>query len=1532
MRRQPSATGMKPKLIPSFKLAAEAYTRRNYREAIALCQAATEKGGDARWWSLRGAAERDGGEPAAAEQSLLKALALDPGNIDACANLGLILADLGRVAEGVERERQAVAINPKHAGARANLGTLLLRIGDIEAARAEFHAMARLKPSAAAVRGLAECCKRQGDVQGALALYRDWLRKHPDDVEVLAELGTTLVGLQRWNEARVALERARELAPASFTVLANLGTVYRTMYKHALALETWTEALRLKPDSPELRVNLGALYKDLGRSREAETTLLEAIALRPGYANAHNNLGSVYRNDGRAAEARDQFAQAIRLEPTHWGAWSNLLFVSQNIADLDPSALEADHRHFGQAVRAAGIEPRRAHGNTPEPERILRVGLVSPDFKSHSVSYFIAGFLQHHDRRQVHVICYANQSAIDPRTELLQAWADGWHFVPELTDEQLADLVERDGIDVLIDLAGHTAGNRLLTFARRPAPVQVTWIGYPDTTGLDTIDYRITDAWADPPGLTEAHHTETLVRLDRGFLCFSPPETAPPPADPPCIRRGHVTFGSFNSLSKIDPVTVRLWSAILRRLPDSRLVLKSLAFDDEGSREHYTRQFASHGIAASRLTLLGKIPSQEAHLAAYADIDIALDCYPYHGTTTTCESLWMGVPVVTLAGRRHVSRVGVSLLSQVGHRELIADDEEAYIALAVAWATDPQRQARFRQRIREEMAASPLCDAERHAIDVETTLRNAWRKWCATQGEGFVNACQAIRDECPPATPATTRTSSAGAPKTTIQENPTMSQQFLEIKIPLGVSVSVPDDMSLMTPYVLLEQGDWFEDEIRFIRHLIEPDTSVVDIGANYGVYTLTFAKLVGPRGRIWAFEPASKTADFLQRSLQENGFSHVDLIRAALSDHEGEARLSTHANAELNTLHGQSETSEVVRLTTLDSMMDTFSKRDIAFVKLDAEGEEPAVIGGGGRFFAEKSPLVMFEIKHGTALNLALVQRFGQIGYSSYRLIPGLGILVPFQPSEPVDSFQLNLFACKPDRARALAAKGLLVSQVDSKAVHQGTVRDAWLTLLRSKVWANGLLPDWQKFASAEVPAGFQKYRNVLNAYAQSADPGASPKIRTAALVHAYRSLRELLEKEGSLSRLCSLARIASDLGQRAIAVKVLQKVQAILQKGGAFDLSEPFIPVSARFDDIEPASRLGHWMLGSVIEALEKLSSYSSYFSSEKSVQLLNVAAGLTFTADEAKRRLDLIKRRKHTMERARVIERSLLRILPRPATAVNVVDIGAMDLGEERATYQPLLDQGLAIVTGFEPNEAECAKLSSTFGSAHRFYPFFIGNGGAARYYETSLTMTGSLFRPNKALVEHFTNLSKPLDVVAEHEVTTRRLDDLDMLGDIDWIKIDVQGAELMVFEGASRALSTALFVHAEVEFVELYEGQPLFADIDRHLRQAGFQLHTFDRFSQRAFSPLIVGGSLNRGVRQLLWADAIYVRDFLRFEELPDEKLTKLAVIAHDAYESFDLCYRALATLDRRSGSRYCDAYLALLKKTHPKVKITLAKDN
>lgn len=447
-----------------------------------------------------------------------------------------------------------------------------------------------------------------------------------------------------------------------------------------------------------------------------------------------------------------------------------------------------------------------------------------------------------------------------------------------------------------------------------------------------------------------------------------------------------------------------------------------------------------------------------------------------------------------------------------------------------------------------------------------------------------------------------------------------------------GTQIVVPNAPDLITPYVVREQEDWFEDEIGFVRVLLEHGGQCIDIGANYGLYTLAMAKGVGPGGRVWAYEPASVTAGLLKETLALNELPHVTLVASALSDAPGEARLTLNPNAELNALShsdGDGGVSEMVPVTTLDAEMALHGWGPIDFVKLDAEGEEARIIDGGRQFFAEHSPLVQYEIKAGETLNLALIERFADLGYHSYRLVPGLNLLVPFHPSIGTEGFLLNLFCCKPDRAALLEAAGLLVAAADPPQIKPAF---NWRFALTTLPYGAQLADEWEQTvargASAQVEAG-------LTLYCQSQNDSQPAAERLAALEGSFQILHEICQKNPSRMRLSSLARVARDYGVRTLTVQALSILSEAVVRQSHADVSEPFLLPCARFDPLPVGAPIGNWVFASVLEALEVNRAFSSFFMGPNALPLLETIEQLGFASPEMQRRLELVRERISSLE---------------------------------------------------------------------------------------------------------------------------------------------------------------------------------------------------------------------------------------------------------------------------------------------------------
>jgi predicted O-linked N-acetylglucosamine transferase (SPINDLY family) len=619
---------------------------------------------------------------------------------------------------------------------------------------------------ASALHAQAEKHWAQGNVRAAVALLEQAVGLRPHEAGYWHALGAAYLELEMLDEAERCCRRTIELDARHAKALANLGAVLQRKGAYEEAVQRYRDAVEADPELGQAWFNLGTLLLNQGRHAEAVEPLQTAVALDGGRAQWHTALGSAYDRSGRPLDAVASLQSALQLDPELAMAHEGLAICRVNIGDVEsaiPSfrrALElnpdghtaysnmlfalnyrlGEHRevvfreHLAWGERyGSGLE-RKRHANQADAARVLRVGYVSPDFRSHAVAHFVKPLLEHHDRSRFHVVCYSDVELEDPVTGQLRALAQNWRRTTWHKNEELAKQILDDGIDILVDLAGHTSGGqRMLLFAAKPAPVQVSWLGYPNTTGLAAVDYRFTDAIADPDGETDCFHTEELVRLPQGFLCYGTPSDSPGVDELPLLEAGHVTFGCFNNLSKLTPAVLALWAQLLARVPGARLALKSFGLAGENVRQALRERFAAHGVAPERLQILGPEPLFTGHLARYGAVDVALDTFPYNGTTTTCEALWMGVPVVSLAGKTHVSRVGSSILHRVGFGELVARSSEEYIETAARLAADAGRLRELRAGMRTRMQASPLLDAPGFAGHVEAAYRMMWRRWCDAQ-------------------------------------------------------------------------------------------------------------------------------------------------------------------------------------------------------------------------------------------------------------------------------------------------------------------------------------------------------------------------------------------------------------------------------------------------------------------------------------------------------------------------------------------------------------------------------------------------------------------------------------------------------------------------------------------------------------------------------------------------------------------------------------------------------------------------------
>jgi predicted O-linked N-acetylglucosamine transferase (SPINDLY family) len=630
-------------------------------------------------------------EAAAAYASVLR---LQPDAADARANLGVIALEQGRLAEAVALQRQAVGLRPQIARYALNLGIALCR---------------------------------QRDFAAALAVLEALIAREPGNAEARFNAAIALHGLGMLPEAALAYRHATQLRTRYAEAYNNLGNVYKELGEFTAAAAAYESAIEARPGWVLALNNAGCLMRTLGKLDRAAALLEQAIAIEPSLAALHDNLGSVRKDAGELDAAIASFRQALILDPNAAGTHSNLVYaLSFQCAEGAPILAEA--RLWSE--RHAAVLYRRPATTLRDPDKRLRIGYVSPDFRDHCQSLFTIPLLAHHDRGAQEIFCYASVERPDAITQRLAAEASVWRDVRRVDDDTLAATIGADGIDILVDLTMHMGGGRPLLFARKPAPIQVAWLAYPGTTGLTAIDYRISDPRLDPPldgGGGEEPYSERTWRLPDSFWCYDPLTRDPEIGPLPVLTRGRLTFGCLNNPCKLTDRTLQLWGAVMRALPEAQLLLMAR----EGRQRDLLRnRLAAVGIVATRVDFVPYRPRAE-YLRTYQQIDVGLDTLPYNGHTTSLDSLWMGVPVISRVGRTCVGRGGLSQLAQVGLAALAAETDDEFTAAAVALARDLPGLAALRAGLRARLEASPLMDAPRFTRHLEAAYRAMWRAHCA---------------------------------------------------------------------------------------------------------------------------------------------------------------------------------------------------------------------------------------------------------------------------------------------------------------------------------------------------------------------------------------------------------------------------------------------------------------------------------------------------------------------------------------------------------------------------------------------------------------------------------------------------------------------------------------------------------------------------------------------------------------------------------------------------------------------------------
>jgi predicted O-linked N-acetylglucosamine transferase (SPINDLY family) len=706
---------------------------------------------------------------AAAVAAYTRAVRLKPAFAEGHNGLGNALREQGLFDDAVAAYETAIQLHPRYAHALSNLGNVWAEQGRVEEALGACRRAIELQPDLAeAHHNLGNALRQQDKLDESIDAYSRAIALNPAFADAFSNLAGALWKQGKLDEALAAVTQAIRLKPAHGDAFNNLGTILQSQGKLDAAIAAYNDAIRLKPQFPDACNNLGSALREQGKLDEAVAAFSRAVELKQDYAEAHNNLGNALRDVGDLDRAVTTYSRAVELKSDCSEAFNNLGNVRKDqglldeaLACYDRSMAEnpRDPRPHSNRLYALHFHPSydgrsilsehlawnhlharplqkkfQAHENDRSPDRRLRIGYVAPDFRDHCQSLFTVPLLSHHDHDRFEIFCYSGVVVPDGVTDRIKRCADVWRNIVGISDDAVVDLIRQDKIDILIDLTLHMSGNRLLVFARKPAPVQVTWLGYPSTTGLATIDYRFSDPYLDPPDVNpsvqDEFYTEQTLRLADTFWCYDPLTSEPQVNGLPALGSGSITFGCLNNFCKVNENVLDLSATVLKAVPNSRLMLLAA----EGSHRQRTREsLAKKQIDPARIEFVGYCRRRD-YLDYYHRIDIGLDTFPYNGHTTSLDSYWMGVPVVTLVGQTAVGRAGLSQLSNLGLTELIARTPEQYAQIASQLAGDLPKLSELRAGLRERMSRSPLMDGPRFAGHIETAYRDIWQEWCKNSG------------------------------------------------------------------------------------------------------------------------------------------------------------------------------------------------------------------------------------------------------------------------------------------------------------------------------------------------------------------------------------------------------------------------------------------------------------------------------------------------------------------------------------------------------------------------------------------------------------------------------------------------------------------------------------------------------------------------------------------------------------------------------------------------------------------------------
>jgi FkbM family methyltransferase len=1107
-------------------------------------------------------------------------------------------------------------------------------------------------------------------------LAREALSRQPDFFKALLNLGLVLQAQAKLQEALHVYQRANALDPRNVAVAFHIGMVYKNLGDFKKSMELFDIAIKMDPTYEGPVVEKGVALKTMREFAEAEALLREFLTRYPNTIAVRTVLADTLKEDSRYDEAVKLYEEILKDNPRNAAARVNYGLCLQEMARYDeaereyelatvhsPELMEAmcnylmvmhynpnrsaevifeAHRKWDKQF-APGPRPERPVPSDRSPDRRLRVGFVSGGFRAHPVGWMITRGLEELSRDQFEVYCYTTSNVNDFITKRIHARADVWRPTVGYKDDIVARMVREDEIDILVELSGHAADNRLRAVAQEPAPVIVKWVGgLFNTTGLRSVDYLISD-WFETPEGVEDLYTEKLVRMPDDYICFMPPEYSPEVSALPALENGYVTFGCFNNPSKVNPELVSQWARLMERVPGSRLFLKSGQYSSAEFQERIRGWMAGHGIDADRIMFEGR-SSHDELLGTYGRVDVALDPWPYSGGLSTCEALWMGVPVVTLPGPTFAGRHSVTHLVNAGLPGMVAGNWDEYVDIAAGLTSDLDALAALRAGLRDQVAASPLCDGERFGAALGQALRAMWH--ANTEGrlkQDHIAVSLEVVCIAKTINPVQSRISSGNHdnqsesdgissdkkivrtgpdhdnlyiqnksefdvktketivhdyPKTDklSQTTQTRWQRTYEVELPSKVVVTLPESDDVITSYVFNESGKWIDSEVAILDWLVKPGNCVVDVGAGFGVYALPLAKLVGQAGHVFAIEPQESVSECLESSKRNNDFTNLTNSSEIIGKDNENVEWIYHNTPEFSTVKAS---KGKLKSISLDTWWKSVGSVQIDLIKLDVGDNELQIVTNASTLLKSCCPNLIISAPKNLVELEQLKNFLENNGYTLFMWIEGIYQLVELEKVEQIDSYTLNIVALSQTAIQDLSQSGIIFEN-SSKEVP--VADDEWRTWFQELPWTPLFITDWH---TSEKCEGDKTYYRVLSLIARANQFEISKyedlSKRTSLLLEATQCMIDMHNNGAcNIPEKLSLCYLLNIVGKREQAVEILLSILNETQFGGAkFDVTRPFLLPVFELNHRPIMTEFSKWMMVRLLESWLKLKDTTAYAS---------------------------------------------------------------------------------------------------------------------------------------------------------------------------------------------------------------------------------------------------------------------------------------------------------------------------------------------